>query len=173
MKYKSLNNLTAAAFVFTIALLLQSCNDHGLAPEPAPPYGISGTVFFSNWLPQDSIKDLRVVVFKSYPPQNIVVDVLQGKAKYTETLTPYGVASISYTLMLSPLSPGRYEYLVVAQQYGDNVFNDWRVVGQYSLPADSGNPSVILVPGNKILQNINMTVDFNNLPPQPITGAGK
>ena len=159
--------ITIILFAICLFVLVQTGCDHGLAPVAAPPYGISGTIHFTNWPPADSIKDLRVVIFKSYPPQNIVTDVLNGKARYTDELLPYAASSINYTLTLPPLAPGTYEYLVVAQRYGTDVFNDWRVVGEYGFPADSLHPASIFIPGNEILHNINMNVDFQHLPPQP------
>ncbi|MBI3193193.1 MAG: hypothetical protein HYZ34_01855 [Ignavibacteriae bacterium] len=157
---------TLILFVTCSIFIIQSGCDHGLAPEPVPPYGISGTIYFSNWIPEDSVFQLRVVLFKSQPT-NILLDVLQGKAIFTDSLKPYGAASISYLLTVSPLPSGRFEYLAVALQYGANIFSDWRVVGVYTTPADSGNPSSLFVPANEMLRNIDITVDFSNLPPQP------
>jgi len=148
-------------------LLLQAGCDHGLAPEPIPPYGISGTVYFSNWISEDSVFQMRLILFKSHPT-NILLDVLQGKAIFTDSLKPYGASSIPYSLNVSPLPFGRYEYLAVALQYGSNIFSDWRVVGVYSAPADSGNPSPVFVPANDLLRGIDISVDFSNLPPQPV-----
>ncbi len=149
-----------------LALFFHFGCDHGLTPEPIPPYGISGTVYFNNWIPKDSVFQLRLVLFKSHPT-NILLDVLAGKAIFTDSLKPYGAASIPYSLPVSPLPFGRYEYFAVALQYGANIFSDWKVVGVYSTPEDSGNASPIFVPANEMLQNININVDFQNPPPQP------
>lgn len=158
--------------LFVSACLLMGC-DKGLDPGPEQgpeqkPYGFSGTIYFQNWPPQDSVRDLRVVAFLHYPPENIIRDVRQGKAKYTESLvSAYGNTSVTYTLLLSPLPPGRYEYIVVAQQFGPSLLNDWRAVGVYYANNDTTQPGVVNVPNNVIVQGININVDFNHLPPQP------
>ncbi|MBI5215971.1 MAG: hypothetical protein HY960_09465 [Ignavibacteriae bacterium] len=160
--------MTTVVFVFVCCLLvIQAGCDHGLSPEPVPLYGISGTIYFSHWIPEDSVLQLRVVLFKS-EPTNILLDVLQGKAIFTDSLKPYGAASIPYSLTVLPLPAGRYSYLAVALQYGANIFSDWSVVGVYTTPADSGHASSFFVPANEMLQSININVDFQNLPPQPL-----
>jgi hypothetical protein len=143
--------------------------DKGLAPAPEPqPYGFEGTIYFQNWPPRNNVIDLRVVVFKNYPPRNIFAEISQGNAKYSETLLPYyGSDSASYTLYLSPLPPGRYEYIVVAQQFGPNIFNDWRAVGVYYANSDTTSPAVLIVPENTVVRGVNINVDFQNPPPQP------
>jgi hypothetical protein len=156
--------LTSVLFL----LLLIGC-DQGVAPAPelgtpAALYGISGMIDFQHWPPRDSIIDLRLVAFKTYPPQDILTEVLQGRARYTGTLTPYGADSIAYTLYLTPLPPGPLAYIVVAEQFGSNIQADWRVVGVYG---DSTGPFSVTVPADSVLENVNLHVDFEHLPPQP------
>jgi len=125
-------------------------------------------VFFRNWPPADSLFDLRVVAFKQYPSGDIISDVLQGKAKFTPKLQPYGAASIAYQLILEPLPPGRFEYIAVAQQFGPNVFRDWRPVAIYEDTTDSARvPLSLFVPANEILTPVDIWVDFQNPPPPP------
>jgi hypothetical protein len=131
-------------------------------------YGISGTIYFKNWPPSDSVVDLRVVSFKDTLSSDILNQVLQGKAGYSGTLQPYGADSISYTLVLSPIPPGPFSYTAVAQRFGPNINTDWRAVGTYSDGPDSTHPGSITVPTEGILSGINIHVDFHHLPPPTV-----
>jgi len=140
----------------------------GISPETGGlsplPYGISGMIYFRNWPPTDSIRDLRLVAFKNYPSQSIVTEVLQGSARYTETLQPYKADSIAYTLLLSPLPPGKIAFIAVGQQFGPNVQADWRLVGEY---VDTASQGAVFVPADSIISGINIRVDFNNISSLP------
>ncbi|RMG67950.1 MAG: hypothetical protein D6715_03550 [Calditrichaeota bacterium] len=154
--------LTAGALLL---LLFYLACDHGLAPRPVS--GIQGTISFQHWPPADSLHDLRLVVFRSFPPTNVVLEVLSGQAfvypPIDSTHLPYFVDRVDYFL---ELPPGRYEYVVVAQQYGPNVFSDWRAVGQYDVDTDS-LPTPITVPEGQIVSPVDIQVDFKKLPIQP------
>ena len=151
------------------ALVYVGC-DQGLAPEPAAPsvhaYGIRGVITFKNWPPADSVRDLRLAVLQNYPVQDFVNEVLQGRARFTGQL-PYGLDSVAYTLTLAPLPPGRFPLVGVAQQYGPNLQNDWRVVGIYFANGDTTRPGAVEVPPDSIVSGIDVHVDFQHLPPQP------
>jgi hypothetical protein len=128
-------------------------------------------VTFSNWEAADSLYDLRLVAFSVYPPgEDIVTEVLQGRALVypplgnSNTLAERGADSVSYTI---GVSPGTYPYVVVAQQFGPDVFQDWRAVGQYDLDTNLTLPSPVVVTEGVITQDIDIAVDFANLPPFP------
>jgi len=150
--------------------MLSGCDD-GLAPKtilaPQSIYGIRGTIYFKNWPPSDSIVDLRLAALKNPPSSNIFNDVIQGRVRFSGTLTPYGADSISYELLLAPLSYGTFSYIGVAQQFGQNIRQDWRVVGVYYAFGDTTQPGTVNVPADSIVDGINLTVDFQHLPPQP------
>src|ERR1051325_3425502 len=126
---------------FFFVLLLSPACEQGLSPEslqhPTSRYGIKGTVHFRNWPPQDTIVDLRAVSFKHLPSQNILDEVLQGRAGFTPSPHPDGAVAIAYTLILSPIPAGAFAYTAVAQQFGQNVNTGWRAVGLY--PAAGGH----------------------------------
>jgi len=157
-------------FLILLISFYFSC-DHGLAPPeeeiPPEPTGIAGTLYFRNWPPPDSLFDLRLVVFKNYPPTNILGELLSGNAfvypPLDSTNLPFYVDSLQY---LMKLPAGRYEYVVVAQQFGPNLYSDWRAVGQYDTDTDS-LPTPIEVKENRLLKGIDVFVDFKNLPVQP------
>jgi len=152
-------------------VLLWSC-DHGLKPVDEPEIikytGLSGTIHYKNWPPQDSVLLLKLVVFKKYPPVNIVSEVLAGSAiTYPEELAeglPYQADSTEFEMQLEA---GRYEYICVAQQYGNNIFMDWRVVGQYDITLQDTIPTAVTVAADSMVSGINIFVDFDSLPPQP------
>ena len=153
----------------TIALLA-GC-DGGLVPtEPPPgPGALSGVITYVNWPPLDSLVDLRIVAFRAFPPEDIVRSVLSGQAAVyppvqDTALVPFYIDSLRYGFSLPS---GRYEYVAVAQQYGQNIFTDWRPVGQYDLDTNLAVPTPITVPPDDTLRNINIHVDFENPPPAP------
>ncbi len=156
--------------VFTIAVLIfAAACDHGLSPKGSgrPQTGISGTIYYQNWPPADSLLDLRLVVFNNYPPAGILDEVINNRATVypplgPETL-PMNVDSTNYTVVLKS---GRYAYIVVAQQFGPDVFNDWLAAGQYDVTPDS-LPTAVDVVQDSLLTGIDIFVDFHNLPVQP------
>jgi hypothetical protein len=157
-----------------ISIFSNKC-DHGLAPpEPERKItGIRGTIYYQNWPPAISIYDLRLVIFKHFPPDDIRSEVISGEAVVYPAIgddpLPYPTDSTSY---LMELDPGRYEYLVVAQQYRPDpehlyLKEFWRVVGQYDTTLSDTLPSAVTVIKDSVLQSINIHVDFGNLPIQP------
>lgn len=152
--------------ILSISLFL-SC-DHGLKPseqEILPEHeepGFGGTVYFKgNW--PDTVYDLRVVAFREYPPQNIINEIFEGKAKFSDKL-PQRVDSAKYEVLADT---GKWEYVVVALQYGSNIFSDWKAVGVYDTTPEDTIPTPIYIPFGKFLRGIDITCDFDNPPPQP------
>ncbi len=161
---------TLASILVLASLAGHGC-DQGLAPQiqtrQIPPYGISGTIYFKNWPPADSILDLRLAALQRYPVQDLFGEILQGRARYSPALAPYGVDSLNYTLILNPLPPGEFPLVGVAEQFGPNLRTDWRVVGIYYAMGDTTKPGTVTVPADSIVPGINVTVDFLHLPPFP------
>jgi hypothetical protein len=157
-------------YLISIFLLMISACNHGLSPkenESSQLAQISGAIFYQNW-PADSLFDLRLVVFEHYPPENILNEVLLGRATVYPDLgelpLPFYVDTTFFWL---EIDPGTYEYIAVAQQYGPEITSDWRAVGQYNtIPGDS-LPTPITVNSGELLDNIIIYVDFDDLPPQP------
>lgn len=159
--------LICLSFMF----LLASC-DMGLAPkEPAKKSFISGLITYkggvSNWPPADSVLEIRLVAFKNYPlsdSSSILKELTEGNAYFTLDTLPRFVDSSTYYLEIND-PPALLKYIAVAQRYG-NLFQ-WRVIGVYYGTGDSIKPaSVMVTPGDNV-RNININVDFQNLPPQP------
>ncbi len=123
-----MKNATKIGFVFWFVLALSAC-DHGLEPPPAAKPGFGGRITYKGkWPPADSLVRLALVAFKHYPPTNILNDVLNGDAVYDTSLTR-NVGFQDYQFFTEPVT---FEYVVVAQQYGPDIFSNWRVIGVYS-----------------------------------------
>ena len=78
---------------------------------------------------------------------------------------PLRVDSTSWELLITD-PPVELKYIVVALQTNTNIFNQ-HVVGVYTISGDKNNPSWIKVEKGESFNNINIEVDFENLPPQP------
>lgn len=155
---------TQLIFVPILLFLLWNC-DSGLKPEPDKTSFLRGKITFvdsyNNWLAADSIKDLRVVAFKNFPPSNVLEEVLTGRAYFTMESIPTFVDSANFYIEIKD-APVTLNYIAVAQQYGGLM--DWRVVGLYSKIKDSA--ATLNIEQGKTY-NIEIKVDFKNLPPQP------
>jgi len=168
---KKMSRSILSMFLTVIISIIYLTCDHGLKPsgvESDGESGISGFISYNNWPAADSLKDLRLVVFKFYPPENILSEVISGNAivypGLNESNLPFYTDTTHFVL---ELDPGVYEYVVVAQKYGSNMNTDWQAVGQYDTVYTDPFPTVINVEPEKMLENINIHVDFNDLPEQP------
>lgn len=124
--------------------------------ETNPTGVITGIVTYSGeWPPADSLERLVFVPLKNKPQtaQDIFADI--ENLVFSEQLD-YFVERDTFTIADVP--NGTYIYNAVAQQYGTNIFADWRPVGLYE-----ENGGIIIVNGDTT--SITVHVDFNNLPP--------
>lgn len=157
-------------FIYLI-LILSSC-DMGLAPkEPAKKAYISGEISYKGgidkWPSPDSILEIRLVAFKNYPlsdSSSILRELTDGNAYFTPDTLPRFVEKSDYYLEIND-PPVVLKYIAVAQRYG-NLFQ-WRVIGVYTETGDNTKPTTLIVNSGDSLKNINIEVDFLNLPPQP------
>jgi len=158
-------------FILALCLISVFSCDHGLKPleeKSSQMSGISGTISYLNWPPAENLYDLRLVVFKRYPPGDIFEELGAGRAYVYPAI---GEESLPFfedtTVYIMELDTGYYEYVTVAQQYGENIFEDWLAAGQYDTLFTDELPTSITVLSGQILDDINIQVDFDNLPPQP------
>ena len=156
--------------IFLFALIMSSC-DKGLDPTVVRlPSILKGQIIYvggkSAWPPDSTVKDIRVVAFRDYPPKNIFTEISAGKAYFSNSLRKL-VDSDSFSISIT-ITPAIVNYLVVAQQFGDNVLTDWRPIGVYTITGDLNKPSQITVLDGVTLDGLNINVDFKNLPPNPI-----
>lgn len=168
-----------AALPAVCLLLLSGC-DKGLAPPAPEPLsdhsGFSGVLHFQNWPPLDSVQELRVVAFRKYPSDSstILQLLVSGEAVVypaigTKSLLQYGADTTSYIMTddSTALQVGVYEYVVVAQKYGSNIFSDWKPAGVYTKTPGSFDPAPIEVIYHRILPGYDIYVDFHKPPPKP------
>jgi len=149
-----------------------ACNQ-GLNPNSAVDEGFGGTLTFSSRLPPpDSLRDLRVVAIPYLPIDTTFSTVLY---KITQGIISYSPAQITaadsgttvpYEMLVKPAT---YYYIAVVQQYGSDVYTQWRVVSIYGYSPSSPEPKSITVEPDHFVKGINFTVDFYNIPPQPFT----
>jgi len=120
--------------------------------------GISGTISYANWPTEENLFDLRLVVFNRYPPENIFDELGAGRAfvypAIGEERLPFLVDT---TIYIMELDPGYYEYVAIAQL----------AAGQYDTIFSDELPTPITVISGELLEDINIHVNFDSLPPQP------
>jgi hypothetical protein len=159
------------ASIFLLSMVLFFYCDKGLSPEKVePPFtGISGTVYFINWPapnnpPPDTVFDIRLILFPDFPPADFADEILSGRAILYPSLNddklPFPFDSLEYQI---PLLPGRYEYFAVARQFGDNLFADWHVIGQYDTTLADTLPSPVQINEGQLLDNINILANFDSI----------
>ena len=158
---------TAVLFLFLLFAIFVVACDHGLSPEATdvdPGFGGTLTVT-GDWPPADSVRDFRVVAFRNYPPEDILSEVINGSAVFSDEL-PYGEDRIEYAIQDESLE-GSFAYIVVAQNFGEDPFQDWRAVGVYTLTGDVNAPSAVDLGSGTFFTPVDITVNFYDLPPQP------
>lgn len=147
-----------------ISFYIIAC-DGGLNPEIERNAYIHGKIVFKSprdkFPPKDSLKDLRVVCFKNYPPSNIIEDVLTGKAYFTENSLSYDQDTVPFQIKIAD-PPTELKYIVAAQNYGTLL--QWRAIGVYHINQDSIT-SINVQTGEKY--EIEIQVDWEKIPYQP------
>lgn len=151
-----------------LVILLTSC-DGGLAPVPATEKStLSGTIRFingiGNWPPQDSVFAIRAAAFKEIPDSNIILSILSGNAYFTGESLPMFTDSVNFNFDISE-APVNLKYIVAVWQYTSDIMSQ-RVIGVYTLSGDKTQNSELLIEKGKSY-NINIDVDFDDLPPMP------
>lgn len=155
-----------------VSLLSVGCEEEGLNPNEFQEPGFSGTITFIGSIPpRDSIDDLRIVAVPYYPVDTTVADLIDKILNkqiipFSNSLSDKVSAnsSVQYETFVKPQT---YYYVAVAQLYGTNIFQDWRVVSIYGHTPSHPDPLPVIVVDGEMKKNINFTVDFYNLPPQP------
>ena len=155
-----------------IAWLTWLCGcDEGLSPatQRALTGSFGGVIRFSNWQAADSIYDIRLVAFRTFPPTSLIGEVQSGNAVVyppigSGPLVSSQTDSLVYLVTVPALT---YKYVVVAQQYGPDVFSQWKPVGQYDLDSNLTVPSPVVVSPNDTTFGVDIVVDFAHPPPPP------
>ena len=168
--------LVALFFVF-----VSGC-DKGLEPLNEPS-GFSGVIHYKNWPGPDSLLELRIAAFTEYPADSsgILAALLSGKAVVYPQVTTGVLGALKilggdrladtvhydFTTQGTTLQVATYSYVVVAWRYGPNFFVDWRPAGVYAVNPDSFIPAPVRIVLHRITPDVDIYVDFHNLPPKP------
>jgi len=157
--------------VFISAAILLSC-DGGLTLPPDIEPGLSGLLTVQGtWPPQDSVKTLWIFASQIFPidSSKVASGILSNQILLYPSIIeslPYNFSSRSFNFALPPAT---YYYIGVLQRFGDNTLdpNSYRVVGVYSDETTPGIPKTVTVRDYEVVSEVNLTVNFYNLPPQP------
>lgn len=156
--------------VIIFLIFCQAC-DHGLAPPPPEKIeqGILGTIYYIGNFP-DSLREHRLIAAKmnrKFRSMNEILnlilsgsDSIQIYPSITQSPLPLQkVDSINYRFVLQPAV---YKYIAVVQTTGAILDSTkWKVVGVYSAKPE------IEVKIGQFIENVDITVDYDNLPIQP------
>ena len=175
-----MNRMRYAVTLLTVLVLFSTGCDTGLGP-PADPSGFSGVIRFKHWPSADSVRELRIVAFPSYPADSasILLDLAQrlvsvypqiGQPNLLSDTTQHVLFAdsirYSFTSMGTTLDVGVYNYVAFAWRPTANLF-DWRPAGVYSTGPGQFDPAPVRVLLHKNVTGINIDVDFSNPPPKP------
>jgi hypothetical protein len=165
-------------FIFLMISLIYIECDKGIEPLPEKKgAGFGGKItFIGQW--SDSVTRTHLVIFKD--PLNSAADFNIFNLRFVSNEIPFGVEEFNYS-SFNPnvipgegeFQPGDYAYVAVAQQTTEDVsLNrvDWFVAGVYYYNGDTTKPGTLIIPPETFIDNINITCDFNNPPPQPPGG---
>jgi hypothetical protein len=131
-----------------LGALFQACSvDHGLGPTTQ---GIRGTVHFEGTWP-DSILEVRVVVFGSYPVESFL-----DLAGYSGSL-PLGCDSCDYSVVLPA---GEYGFVAAACRSKAN-WDASCLLGFYHAPGSPQVPESIVVGAGVFTPGADIMVDFS------------
>jgi hypothetical protein len=157
---------SSPARLVLLVLLLTGCRvDHGLAPRPATWSGIEGTVTFQGeWL--DDLEEVRVAVYRDYPPADSS-DFFRI-AGFSDPI-PLGVSSADYRVALAE---GDYEWVVTAgRKAGQGWVEGYVFLAQFAVPPANAVPSAIRIYENLATRDVDLVVDFSDLPEPPVPGS--
>lgn len=158
-------------FSLLVFFILTGCDEQGLNPNDVSEPGFGGTISFVSKLPPpDSLKDLRIVAVPYFPVdtlfQPLIIKVIEGVIPFSENMISKADSGTTFSYEMF-VKPQTYYYLAVVQQYGIDVFSQWKVVGVFGYIPSQINSKTIVVPDGKFVHGVNFTVDFYQLPPQP------
>ena len=165
--------LLSAAILAALGALNAGCNEElGPLNEDS---GFSGVIRFKNWPPADSVREMRLIVFESVPTDSssIIPTLLARRAAAWPALErdfPRPVDSLPYVFTTKTgtnLQVTNYDYVAVVYQFGSNVLTDWRPAGVYSVTPGRFEPAPLRVLLHRTTENVDIQVDFHNLPPVP------
>ena len=170
--------LVSVVLIISSLFFLIRC-DKGIEPNPVDDSGetgFSGLVTFKGEWPA-GVTRTHLVVFRN--PLVSAGDFSVENIGFISNEITYGSSEFQYNSIdnsistLITLAPGEYSYIVVAQSYTPDLSldrKDWVVVGVYTATGDQNDPGKMIINKGHVTSGVNITVDFNNPPPQPPGG---
>ncbi len=156
-------------FLGLLFVFLASCQEGLEPPSPDEKSFIGGQITFvggsENWPPEDSVFAVRVVAFKDYPPKDIMTELLSGNAYFTMESLPFYVDNANYSIEITD-TPVTIEYIAVALQFTDAITSQI-AIGVYTVTGDRSQPTPVEILRGQTINDLDIEVDFDNLPPQP------
>lgn len=162
--------------IIIVFLILSGC-DKGLTP-PIPEkvdQGISGTIYYRGNFP-DSLKEHRLIAAKMYRKYRSINEILNLILTGSDSIQifpsiaspPLPLQKIDSLRYRFSLPPSVYKYIAVVQTTGELLDSTrWRIVGVYGKMDGTFQPDSVEVKIGEFIENVNINVDYNNLPPQP------
>ncbi len=158
---------------FVVSLVFLSCGDDSGLVEYYPTPALVGKIkFISKVPPVDSLKSMRIGASPFYPLYStfdsiLTQGILTGKIPVTSTLNLEGLDSGDVINFTFDLPPGEYKYIALLHQYGTNFLTDWQVISVYGSTKTIPNPKSLTLTQKGKIYDVDLIVDFKNLPPQP------
>lgn len=153
--------------VFTFTLFIISCDGGLTIKSESEKTFLNGIIKFkdgkNNWPPADSLFALRVIAFKNPPDSNIIATILTGGAYFTEESLAMNIDSANFSIEIKD-PPVNLVYIAAIIQTSATI-TEQKVVGIYSLNNNHTSSEIYIEKGKKY--NIQINVDFENLPPMP------
>ncbi len=143
--------------------------DHGLDPEQdSTTPGIDGIAhILEPWPDTLGVGEVYIIAFRDIPVDSASAfqQFLAGGIGFTGPFQP-GDAEYPFSL---DLAPGRYAYLSCVGLRGANLLSisSWLVMGVYTASGSSGTPEPLDISEDGRLRDIEITIRFSSLPPQP------
>lgn len=169
-----------ATITVVLFALVSSC-DKGIEPETKDISGTTGfsgkITFIGNW--PTGITRTHLFVFRntiqssddfSFQNLSAVIDpVPNGSTEFNYNSVDMNYIEHSF-LPDFKIQAGEHAYAIVAQSKSPEISfarADWVIVGIYNIGGDQSKPKSLIIETGKMTTGVDITVDFNNPPPQP------
>ncbi|MBW7888657.1 MAG: hypothetical protein H3C35_09905 [Bacteroidetes bacterium] len=161
-----------SVLVYAVCVIVIWGCDQGLQPAEITSPGFKGKIIsLSSIPPADSLLDLRVAAVPYDPTDSSIAAIFRDIFSVPQVIpfTPRTVVLDSLRQASYELSTDerKYVYVAVVQQYGDSIFVNWRVVGIYGYTKAHPSPLPVVVEKGRMRSDIDIYVDFYDMPPQP------
>ena len=172
-----MNKITLYSLVLSSILIFSiiSCQE-GLSPKKTTliintSSKLTGMIFYKggkkNFPDSTECFGINVAAFKKYPSDSsgLFEEFLKGNVYINIEHIDYPADSSYFSFEFENL-PLEFEYIVAAMQTEQDNINAQKAIGVYTITGDITKPSSLLIDSAQTY-DIQIYVDFDNLPPQP------